>query len=141
MPVTYVDTMPRVVPLTWEVPYSLFTAVNQSVQITSAPNIPAGTRVIGVLVHKEVAFDTNTVAFGTGLVTAQQGNISDATETAAGTRGVVEPSAWKAPGALADILIGGAAAIYARLGAGSLPTAGMIRITLLTWRVSPRSVL
>lgn len=86
--------------------------------------------------HKEVAFDTNSISLGTGAASSTWGNIGSAAEINATASGDVLPVAWHAPGAFADLLLTGA-----RLGAGALPIAGLTRVTLLTRRLNSRASL
>lgn len=139
MPIAYIETDPRATPVTYEVPFSLFTAQNQALQIGAS--LPQGTRILGVVVHKEVAFDANTISLGTGITTGTHSNIATAAELAATAAGVVLPAAWLASDGAAHLLLSGPRALHARLGTGSLPAGGLIRVTLLTWRLASRAVL
>lgn len=141
MPVTYIDTNPSVFPVTYTVSHTLFTGQNQGINLAAGASLPIGTRLLGVLIHKEVAFDSNTISFGSGIVSAVRGDIADSSEVAATTAGIVEPTAWKAGGKFADLLLTGPRGVHVFLGEGALPTVGLMRITLLTWRPSPRGTL
>lgn len=143
--VTFVDTQPSIIPITYEVDYSLFTAQNQSVNISTLLGnpglLPAGTVLVGVMVHKVTPFNTNTVALGHGSVAAQRETIATAAEVAANDVGIVRPSAWLGALGFGSEAFTANRNIFARLGAGDVPTAGRLRMILLTCPPGTRTSL
>ena len=140
----YVDTEPSIIPLVMDVPASLFTAQNQSVQLTSVLGIGQlrpPMQILGVRIVKVVPFDANSVEFGHGAVAAQRNTLASAEEVAATEAGVSLPTRWADVDGYAGQLLTGNRHLTARLGAGSVPSTGLLRLVLLTYHPSPRSDL
>ena len=134
--VTFVDTQPTIIPIVYNLDFTAFSAQNQSINISTLPGNPgllrAGTVIVSTAVQKLTPLNTNAISFGHGSVTAQRETIATAVEVAATEAGVVLPSAWLGPLGLGAEVMTANRNIYARLGAGDVPTAGSLRLILLT---------
>lgn len=142
--VNHIDTEPSIIPRVVDIPASVFTAQNQSINLSSDPAIGiliAGMRILDVAVIKEIPFDANTVEIGYGSVAAQRATIATAAEVNATAAGVAKPMAWAEADGVANRLLTTNTSLFARTGAGAVPEVGLLRLVLLTYYPSPRSVL
>lgn len=145
MPIEYRDTEALVVPISIVVGASQFSAPTQAIPIADngiGPGIiPSYARLLDVVIHKEIAFDANTLEFGHGAVAGQRDTIATATEVAATAGGLSKPANWIGASGFGALLLTANRPIFARIGSGTVPTTGRIRLTLLVQYMSPRASL
>jgi len=145
MPIQFVDSSPKLWPIEIDIPYSTFTDANQSIIIAGTGVGPGvitnATRIADVMIYKPTAFDANTVEIGHRATAGDRDTIATASEVSAITTGVAKPVNWQVAGKYADLIVSANRGIYARLGAGSVPTVGLLRLVLIVYDVSPKTTI
>lgn len=143
MPISVQLSSVYVRPIEILIPATLFTGQNQSVTLAAAGVGPGVITkdlcITDVIIYKDTPFDVNGVEIGHAATSGLRDSLATLEEVDATVPGVSKPSTWRGSGKFADLLNSGNRAIYARTGAGSVPTVGQLRLVLLVYDTSPRN--
>lgn len=137
----FIDTMPRVIPITLTIDAADITATGSTDLLPNpAFRSERQTRIVGVVIYKEIPFDNGAILeLGHGTTSGSRESMASAAEFAADTAGVSEPEAWKGATGYGNALASGNTRLVLRV-TGGVPSVGRARLILLTINLSPRAV-
>lgn len=120
-----------------------FSEFTSAVQIVELPNSAMSQlRILRVTAIKEVAFNEGTIQVGNGTATSTRETFATAAEMGATATGTADIQAWRTANFFnPNIVGGGSPRLFVRYAGAAPPTAGLIRLLIEVWPVSPRSLV